>query len=288
MKWIIPAKTFLLGEYAALAGAPGIVLTTKPCFELTLSKQVGLEGIHPESPAGRWWRKQGEVAFGLQWFDPYLGRGGMGASSAQFLGTYLATEYLKQNRPTQAHMLAAYIECAWSLEGIAPSAYDVQAQSLSGVVYIDRQHNACQMYDWPFEDIDFVLLHTGQKLATHQHLQAMELPNHMDVLAAIVHKARIALEQSESELMVDAVNAYHHALEQMHLVAAHSLQQMDALRGRSDVLAIKGCGAMGADVLLLLVKATSTASIRLDLSQKGWTLLATSADLYRENALIKK
>ena len=288
MKWMMPAKTFLLGEYAALAGAPGIVLTTQPCFEMILTEVSGLEGIHPESPAGRWWSEQGNVDFGLKWFDPYQGRGGMGASSAQFLGAYLASEYLKNKTPTQAKMLAAYRQSAWSLEGIPPSAYDVQAQSLFGIVYIDRQHDVWQIYDWPFKDIDVVLLHTGQKLATHQHLKAMGLPKDIDVLAAIVDKAKIALAQSDSDLMVKAVNAYHVALEQMGLVAEHSLQHMAVLRARPDVLAIKGCGAMGADVLLVLVPAASPVTISHDLAQKGWTILATSADLYRENALITK
>ena len=34
--WKIPAKTFLVGEYAALTGACAIVLTTKPCFSFSL------------------------------------------------------------------------------------------------------------------------------------------------------------------------------------------------------------------------------------------------------------
>nr|WP_256594408.1 hypothetical protein [Legionella pneumophila] len=57
MKWQIPAKTFLLGEYAAIAGEPAILLTTSPCFTLTLTENAKLEGIHPESPAGLWWQK---------------------------------------------------------------------------------------------------------------------------------------------------------------------------------------------------------------------------------------
>ena len=58
MKWFIPAKTFLLGEYAALAEASAIILTTTPCFELSLSSKKGLSGIHPKSPAGLWWQQQ--------------------------------------------------------------------------------------------------------------------------------------------------------------------------------------------------------------------------------------
>ena len=51
--WSIPAKTFLVGEYAALKEQSAILLTTTPCFELRLTSQPGLHGIHPQSPAGR-------------------------------------------------------------------------------------------------------------------------------------------------------------------------------------------------------------------------------------------
>ncbi len=96
MKWLIPAKTFLLGEYAALAGQSAVLLTTSPCFELSLSKEAGLHGIHPDSPAGRWWKENAQSEVGLQWHDPYQGCGGLGASSAQFLGAYLASMYLQK------------------------------------------------------------------------------------------------------------------------------------------------------------------------------------------------
>ena len=43
MKWRIPAKTFLLGEYAAVAGESAIVLTTSPCFELSLANEATIQ-----------------------------------------------------------------------------------------------------------------------------------------------------------------------------------------------------------------------------------------------------
>ena len=49
--WTIPAKTFLMGEYAALAGESALLLTTTPHFELSLTDNPGLHGIHPDSPA---------------------------------------------------------------------------------------------------------------------------------------------------------------------------------------------------------------------------------------------
>ena len=288
MKWSIPAKTFLLGEYVAITGAPAIVLTTSPCFELTLTEQPGFGGIHPESPAGRWWLACGFTDKGLVWHDPYQGHGGLGASSAQFLGAYMASMHILKKEARQDAMLEAYLQNAWGGVGMRPSGYDVLAQSMRGCVYLDRQQSLYQCYTWPFQEMTFLLLHTGQKLATHHHLQAMSLPNDLDKLSAIVEQANHAFEQADDALMINAVNAYHQQLEKMDLVAEHSAKYIRVLREDADILAAKGCGAMGADVILILVPTKRALNVRSRLSEKGWNMIATRSDLYEEEALIEK
>lgn len=279
-KWAIPAKTFFLGEYAAIAGAPAIILTTSPCFEVALSSTPGLHGIHPDSPAGKWWANNGNIEVGLQWNDPYQGRGGMGASSAQFLGAYWASMHLQKKTAEQHHMLDAYLQSAWSGEGLPPSGYDVIAQSRHGCVYIDKQKEIFENFPWPFQDIAFLLLHTGQKLATHHHLKSMTLPSNLDQLITTVKKAKAAIEQINSQQMIDAVNAYHHQLRDMNLVADHTTQYIESFKRQPDILAIKGCGAMGSDVLLLLIPKKRQLELSKNLSKKGWNILASSTDLY--------
>ena len=282
MKWAIPAKTFLLGEYAALAGGPAIVLTTSPCFELTLSDTPGLQGIHPASPAGQYWARGSHVSKGLHWHDPYQGRGGLGASSAQFLGAYFASMHLQNQAIHQQTLLDAYMQISRLGEGLPPSGYDVLAQSLSGCVYIDRQKAICQTYTWPFKDIAFILLHTGQKLATHHHLQTLDLPIQVDRLAVIVEQAKHAFECMDSQCLIDAVNAYHQQLAQMNLVAEHSLKHIKAFKEETDILAAKGCGAMGADILLLVVPTKKQLKLSKRLSSMGWNIVGTSTDLYAD------
>lgn len=280
MKWSIPAKTFLLGEYAALAGAPAILLTTTPCFELSLSKEIGLHGIHHDSPAGRLWSMYVPQQVGLQWHDPYQGCGGLGASSAQFLGAYLASMHLQKKDVHQQELFNAYIKCAWDGVGLRPSGYDVLAQSLQGCVYIHQQKSICQSYSWPFQDIAFILLHTGQKLATHQHLQTTVLPKQIPQLARLVEQAKFAFEQENPTLFIDTINTYHQHLEQAGFVAAHSIKHITTFRECPDVLAAKGCGAMGADVLLLLIPTKKLAAMKDDFLTKNWKILATSNNLH--------
>jgi mevalonate kinase len=285
MKWFIPAKTFLLGEYAAITGASAIILTTSPCFELSLSDKTGLHGIHPDSPAGRWWAACGHQDAGLLWHDPYQGRGGMGASSAQFLGTYLASMYLQKKVANQQDLLDAYVQSAWFGQGLRPSGYDVLAQSRQGCVYINRQKALYQSYSWPFPDIAFLLVHTGTKLATHHHLQTMSLPSEIKQLVYIVDKAQQAFEYADQALIVDMVNAYHQQLAKMNLVAEHSMEHITFFREQADVLAVKGCGAMGSDVLLLLVPTKNQAAVSCRLSAMGLNIVATNADLHTEQSL---
>lgn len=279
MKWSIPAKTFFLGEYAAIESAPAIVLTTKPCFELTLTDAPGLHGIHPESPAGRFWALQGHLNQGLSWHDPYHGCGGLGASSAQWLAAYYASHYLNNQSFSQDDMLDAYFQSAWQGIGVRPSGYDVLAQSYRGCVYIHRRQGECNTFAWPFAELAFILLHTGKKLATHHHLESLTLSREVEQLANIVESAQLAFESADHQRVIDAVNAYHVRLLEQNLVASHSLELINELKKNSTVLAIKGCGALGADVLLLLVPAKNLSDMCGSLAKNGRKILATSDDL---------
>lgn len=279
MKWTIPAKTFLLGEYVALVGSPAIVMTTTPCFEVILSDKYGLQGIHEASPAGRFWLHSPQKNHGLEWYDPYHGSGGVGASSAQFVGAYYASKYLQQKPYDQRDMLDQYKKYASTAQGCQPSGYDVWAQTLYGCVYMDQDNNFSQSYPWPFEDITFLLVHTGKKLATHHHLQTLDLPQQLQMLTQLVEQGKQAFDRKNSAMLVEAVNAYHGELKRLHLVAEHSLDAISSFRMLPEVLAVKGCGAMGADVILLLISTNKKEEIIQNLSKEGWNLLATQENL---------
>lgn len=278
MKWSIPAKTFLLGEYAALQDGPAIVLTTTPCFEVGLSKEQINPVIHPKSPAGLFWARA-EVDAELTWHDPFQGIGGLGASSAQFLGAYLAAT--PQSHFDQEALLNAYWACSWQdQQGVRPSGYDVLAQASSGCVYIHRQDKSYTSFSWPFTDLAFILLHTGDKLATHHHLQNIRLSEAMASLTSIVLSGKDAFERADSHQLLNAVSAYHQKLTGLDLVAERTQQQRANLLDDPDVLACKGCGAMGADVLLALVPSDRLLVCKKRFNLDGWAVLATSNDLY--------
>ncbi|KTC97177.1 mevalonate kinase [Legionella erythra] len=287
MKWAIPAKTFLVGEYAAVAGGPAILLTTSPCFEMTLVEGDHHEGIHPDSPAGHWWATHRIPAKSLLWHDPYAGKGGLGASSAQFIGAYLASCGLLHVKASRQVLLEAYYQASWRGEGIRPSGYDVMAQTQHRCVYIHRQKDLLEHYDWPFKQLSFLLLHSGQKLATHYHLQRVALPHSTAKLSSIAEEARQAFIEADDDRLVNAVNDYQQQLTDLRLMAPHTLNYLQALKANNQILAAKGCGAMGADVLLLIVPSESLIDQQKKLAEDGWTVLASNHNLHTGKVLLK-
>ncbi len=281
MKWIIPAKTFLLGEYAALKGAPALLASTRPCFELNLNSTEIQSSIHPQSPAGLWWAQNKQKTH-LSFIDPYQGCGGLGASSAQFIGAYLANAYLQKKEAQLESMLEAYYHCAWNGKGLKPSGYDLITQTQYGCVFINKRENQINSYEWGFEELSFLLIHTGFKLPTHHHLQEGNINFPIDKLSQTVNKAKEALEQNNAELFVSSINNYHEQLYSLNLVAQHSLELIEELRCYPEVLAIKGCGALGADILLIITLKSQSSSLCNKLIKLNKKILATEANLTKK------
>ncbi len=285
MQWMIPAKTFLLGEYAAIEGLSALLVTTKPCFYMTTADkaQSSIKGIHPQSPAGLWWQQQNINTTHLIWSDPYLGCGGLGASSAQFIGSYLASCSIQGKKPSLESLLDAYYQCAWNNRGLKPSGYDVIAQTQSGCVFINKQQHEFQCFAWPFSDLSFFLIHTGNKLATHHHLQKTSMPAEPARLSALVDLAKKALEHADSTLFIECINNYHQQLMAADLVATQSIKLIDTLRAYPEVRAIKGCGALGADVILLITSAVDAPLLKKKLEEQNKKIVASEQDILVTN-----
>jgi len=107
----------------------------------------------------------------------------------------------------------------------------------------------------------------------------LSLDSMRDLLIA-AESAYQAFEQVDSQQLIAAVNDYHQLLQDKHLVASHSLICLSQFKADPLVLAAKGCGAMGADVLLLIVQGNQLREYRQKLRNQGWNVIADSHDLY--------
>jgi mevalonate kinase len=96
-----PSKTFLTGEYAVMVGGPALLLNTGPRFKFsadhTGTSEAVITGIPAGSPADTWLKQRAPLLEGwkLSFEDPHGGRGGFGASGAQFLFVHAFTTSLQ-------------------------------------------------------------------------------------------------------------------------------------------------------------------------------------------------
>jgi hypothetical protein len=210
----VPGKTFLVGEYLALVGGPSLLLSTGPRFSLTVEADERAD-LHPGpfhslSPAGKYLtRHQRDLSrFDFKFSDPHLGRGGLGASSAQWvllhafrrgLHEALLNEQSGSLDPASVEwsaLLDEYRNCAWTGEGAAPSGADVVSQITGGITLFDGREFQVRRLTWGFPSLSFTLVRTGEKLATHDHLKRPQAAPH-EALRFCVHEATTAFETQD-------------------------------------------------------------------------------------------
>jgi hypothetical protein len=268
----IPGKLFFTGEYAALSGKGALVATIGPGFQIL---NVGLP-LHADSPAGKLLKK---AATGLVTMagvfrpeNPWHGAGGLGASTAEFLASYVALTRRSGEIFTVEGAYAAYRE----IVGDAASGYDllVQAQSLlagksGGELYwIDRSRPeslVLKRVECPLEDfftaqvrVMLFLCTTvaGRKVTTHEHLATYP----KEAVLRRVGELHTISKQAFEEILIGTGYGFAKALERYRAVLAElGLESVEAAADRqafSDipgVWTVKGSGAMLHDALIVCV-----------------------------------
>ena len=266
----VPSKSFFLGEYLALAGGRALLAATLPRFGLRLLDGSGaVRGIAPAAPAGRLIAAHPQVFgdFDVEFEDPHAGAGGWGASAAQFLMCYAALQRVRSDRAggepgriDAARLIGAFVERAWDGRGPAPSGADLVAQLEGGLVEFCKAEGTVRRHEWPFGDLEFCFVATGNKLATHEHLR--RLPDiDTGAFSAAADRACEALASGDSARFVDSVRAYAGELRRQRLVHPHTLALTERLDAIPGVLASKGCGAFGADVALAIIRSNDASSV---------------------------
>jgi hypothetical protein len=257
----VPGKTFLLGEYVALDGGPSLLLSTSPRFQLFVRPRVADRDpppFHPQSPAGLYFNRHDEdlKPWHFEFRDPYTGQGGLGASSAQFALLYAfhhGWEWRSVRDFPWDSLLKDYRACAWSGEGLPPSGADVVSQLTGGVTWFDGRTLQVEKLEWAFKEMSFTIIRTGHKVATHEHLKSEGVLAPHSVLRTIVLEARKAFGTADHVRLIEAVNACSLALRQSGLTAPATTDLLDQMRDNHELFwAAKGCGAMGADVVVAL------------------------------------
>ena len=257
----VPSKTFLLGEYVALKGGPVLVLTTEKYFKLlvTLNREqkIDVQGIHMKSPAGKLIKSKVDFYkhYAIKFIDPYPNLGGFGASTAQFIMVMALKKHISSQSIQDVEFLEEYNKFAWDGEGIPPSGADLVSQLHGKICFFHKVKKEVKTFVWPFSDVEYGLIHTGSKLVTYTYLKKLSDFNEL-ALAPIVQAALVSLNDANSKSFIECIKNYADVLQAQDLVAEKTQEILKLLAENPDILACKGCGALGADVILILFKSS--------------------------------
>ena len=278
-----PSKTFLLGEYLVLNDGSAMTLNTAPRFELTVNTRGEgmVSGIAPQSPAGQWIR-QNKLVFAnvdIDFMDPHMGAGGFGASSAQYLLVNIVTQVLKSPGKNEdfniEQIWRSYRQLeAVSAEGLRPSGADVVGQYMGGLCGVQTVPFEAKSFRWPFEDFDVVLVPTGKKMATHEHLRGLKRVS-TEELEVIYARAMETMAAGDAPAFFDSINDYHAELLEMGFVAEATQVIVTTVLSHPFVRAAKGCGAMGSDVVAIFIAKESREVLNKTLTELGLKIVSS-------------
>lgn len=263
----IPGKTFVVGEYTATQGGPSLIFTSQPLFKLSiLNKNDETQPggpFHPHSPAGKLYKKYQSLldAYQFTFFNPYH-FGGLGASTAEFLSLYyFICAQTNTPLPDNAEMVNVYR--AYCLPtGLTPSGADLVAQHHRKVSYYNPNNNHHSAHQWPFANLSLLLFHTNNKLQTHSHLSSISSKSvNFSRLEAAALNAIEGFLLSNERHFTDSINDFNSCLKELKLISKHTVDIIDALTKHPSCLATKGCGALGADVILVLCRSENETQL---------------------------
>lgn len=280
-----PSKTFLTGEYAVLVGGPALVLNTQPRFEFR-AKSGGsglVKGIPTGSPAMGWLKQRNPIwqAWDLEFVDPHEGRGGFGASGAQFLFAHSFTTFLQSSVERAARGLN--VADVWNdyqvLTKNTGSGADILSQASGNVALVQTQPQLmAQPISWPFQDLAFTVFRTSLKVPTHLHLGEVDRTK----LHPLIKPATECVEAATSgasQPFVKAFKEFGSALIALGLQTEATVEHIRKFEKQSWCLGAKGCGAMGADTILILSSPTDRAVILNMAEENGLSWAADESSL---------
>ncbi|MDE0118769.1 MAG: hypothetical protein OXM55_02025 [Bdellovibrionales bacterium] len=294
-----PGKTFLIGEYAVLEGAPAILVNTKPRFVFSFQlkkkdevfsgsdmehspssvKENTTHIYHPRSPAGQWLKLHPEIRqfYDINSQDPYCGKGGFGFSSAQFSFVYLLSQMREGKMPSKDNVLSIWnMYRSLKFDGLTPSGADLVSQWVGDVCLFSSDPFSVCSVAWPFTELDFFLIHTGRKLDTWEHLNDLSKRS-FSRLSNLAEKAMVNINNCDKEGFISTVDEYALCLEKEGLVHKKTLLFLKKIKKLKNIITAKGCGAMGAEVVALFFDSKNKETIRSFLSKED--VIAHSGDL---------
>lgn len=272
----IPGKTFLVGEYAILAGGECLGLGTSPFFSLTVNDKGST--FHPDSPAGLFLKKNNLTPVKSVFVNPY-GGGGFGGSTAEFILSFFA----EKNPESLQSIFSEYLNLYSDRVAEKPSGADLVTQLMGNISHIQISDGQVKhrFLPWNFKNLDFLIFSTGLKVKTHEHLARLD----RKLCVGLIEPSReviAAYEANDEAGFKEMLKMWTSALKERHLTASEVLNLKETLETKISGIQVKPCGALGADVVIVLCAKEAKSRVLNEiqsLSLAGLKLRADSSQL---------
>jgi hypothetical protein len=215
--------------------------------------ETKLIGIDEGSPAYCFYKKCNFDELSIEFCDPHNKHGGFGASSAQF--SLLYRLYLqsvgKEFDFDIGSFLTEYKQLSGQNCGVVPSGADCVAQYFNYSIFFDSVAKTAEKADWNFPNLDYFIFPTGYKIATHTHLRELAAFDIEDLQKCTLG-VRESFGNNDEEALVKNVRFFFDLLIKNNLVFDNSIRIVERLLKVRGIRAAKGCGASGADTVLVI------------------------------------
>lgn len=266
----VPGKILVLGEYLALASGQALVWSFPPYFELSeTGSSVNKLPFHPQSPAGKLAAELSKhmTLPSFHFVDPFDGHGGFGGSTAEF-SLLFQWALAKQNKKATAWEVWEKYQSFFAETLLRPSGVDLLVQSMNqaneSLVSVDIPMRELQSFLPPSEAkwVVFSAAHQAErKTKTHEHLQEIQQMGFPDAFAPLIGdlaktfaKAVNALKGKNTPEFAKSIQAYAEILSSAGFEDKDAKEDRLAFQKAPGVLAVKGCGALLSDSVLVLVE----------------------------------
>lgn len=174
---------------------------------------------------------------------------------------------------------------------LLPSGNDLLAQKFPGFNFIGKDLSSKKFSNlkieqqnakWPFADLGFFLVWTGNKTPTHQHLKDLK-SFHSTLLSQIQQNIKESFFQGKKTDFITNINLWFSELKKLNFVCDETLKLVEQSKKVPTIRAIKGCGALGSDVLFVLYSKSETDSVKNWLNLNSLEITYSLEDVWQES-----
>jgi len=154
----------------------------------------------------------------------------------------------------------------------------VASQIVGRVCSFQSQPFFCEPLEWNFPEIDFLIVQTGQKVNTHEHLQNLDAKE-VNLFRRLGEKLVDEYSNKDWENFCKGVFEYCSLLKKSGYILAESEEIAENIRKNNKVLLVKPCGAKGADTLLVFFAKEDRAEVKSWLDQLELNHLGSASEI---------